>query len=115
MEKRQARNPTPSPWAGKKYYIGGKCYEPDRSTLLCRHVIHHPERRDMGHIWGSDEYFDIYATTSGTFFRVSGDPEAGGESVTIIDEAAAIRFMNSYSSVIITDNYDKILGVPENG
>lgn len=102
-------------WAGRKYYIGGKSYEPDRSTLICRHIERHPEKADMLHFFGAVEFTDLYATEAGAFFMVMGDPDNREEKVVVVDRAAALLFTDQFASGIITENFDKVFGTPENG
>ncbi|WP_313584548.1 hypothetical protein [Lacrimispora sp.] len=92
----------------ERYYIGGKQYIPKKSTLLCV-----ADGNDMFSkaAWNSEK---LYRTGKGTFFivREGADNE---EKVGLLDEEKAFEFMDRNTAGIITENYDVVFGVPEEG
>ena len=105
----------PQKGGGKKYYISGKKYTPDKSYLLCHHTEWNEGDGALQHCMGFTEYTDIYATMNKAFFMVKGIEGEDGEQVTILSRDGAEGIMDMYTSEIITDNYDKVLGEPEEG
>lgn len=91
-----------------RYYIGGKQYIPEESTLLCA-----TDGNDLFSkvVWSSEK---LYRTSKGTFFiiRESGDNR---KQVELLDKEKAYEFMDRNTAGIITENYDRVLGVPEMG
>lgn len=85
----------------EQYYIGGKRYSPEESTVLCAY-----------------EWFGrsvaLYRSPKGALFLV----EKGDDmetAVKVITEAEAFEFMDAHPAGIITENYDAAFGKPEPG
>ena len=85
----------------QRYYIGGRWYSPDNATPLCRDI-------------GIFETVTLYQTPKGAFFTVEESP-VDGETVRVLSEAAARSFMDEHAAGIITENYDRIFGEPQEG
>ena len=85
----------------KRYYISGKQYVPEKSTLLCAY----------DGIMGKAA---LYRTAKGAFFLVD---ESGGDgvSVRVVDEREAVDFMDAHPACVNTENYDAVFGEPEEG
>ncbi|MBQ9346874.1 MAG: hypothetical protein IJT94_05955 [Oscillibacter sp.] len=84
----------------ERYYIGGKQYIPEESTVLCAHV-------------GIMERATLYHTSGGAFFIVESDTDGGTPAVRVLDRAAALSFMDAHPAEIDTNAYNAVFGEPE--
>ena len=85
----------------RRFYIGGRCYSTEKSTLLCSYE-------------GVFEAAALYVTPKGAFFAVE-ESQFDGETVRVLSEATARSFMDEHAAGIITENYDRVFGEPDEG
>ena len=83
----------------KRFYIGGKQYIPEKSTLLCSctDVL---------------QKSTLYHTAKGALFIVT---ESDGIAVRVVNREEAFAFMDEHPEGIDTDAYDAVFGEPEQG
>jgi len=92
----------------ERYYISGKQYIPKNSTLLCVACSNDMFSKAA---WNSEK---LYRTGKGAFFIVQ---EGGGneKKASLLDKEKALEFMDRNTAGIITENYDMVFGIPEEG
>ena len=99
----------------RKYYVGGKCYEPAASAHLCTAYLpldgEHKDDFELT-LGEPTKREDLYRTESGVFYIVR-EEEYGGPTVEIVNEKKALAFMDAHPGNIDTDAYDAIFGAPE--
>lgn len=86
---------------GERYYIGGKRYSPEESTVLCSYD------------W-IGESAALYQSPKDTLFIVE-KRDCMEMSVRILTGREAFDFMDAHPAGIITENYDAVFGEPEPG
>ena len=87
------------------YYINGKKYDTRKADLMC-------DYHKTIDLWQPDTE-KLYRTKNGAYFLMSD--HKGVIDVMLLDEKKALAFMNAHPAGIITDNYDKVFGSPEEG
>lgn len=83
----------------RQYYIGGKRYVPENSTVLCSHA-------------GIGEKSTLYRTGKGAFFLVE-ESDGGGTAARVVSRDEAFAFMDAHAAEIVVENYDAAFGTPE--
>lgn len=86
----------------KYYYIGKKSYCVDDATILCSFS-------DTLHT------VSLYVSKQGAFFTEVYSEIDHRTEVSVISEQDALEIMDSNAAYIVTENYDRIFGKPEQG
>ena len=82
------------------YYYGGKAYNTETATVLCKHSVLECEEETL------------YQTKKGAFFLIKNDGILG-QGFKVLSEKDARKFMDDHPEGIDTEAYDRIFGAPE--
>lgn len=85
----------------EQYYIGGKRYSPEESTVLCSYD------------W-IGEAATLYQSPKGALFIVE-KRDCVETAVKVVTKSEAFEFMDAHPAGIITENYNAVFGEPEQG
>lgn len=83
------------------YYIGGKRYSPEESTVLCTYD------------WCGDSAA-LYQSPKGALFLVE-KRDSMETAVKVLTKVDAFEFMDAHPAGIIIENYNAVFGEPESG
>ena len=85
----------------EQFYIGGKRYSPEESTMLCTYN-------------GFWESATLYRSPKGILFLV-GERDGMETAVKVLTETEAFEFMDAHPAGIVIENYNAAFGEPEPG